>query len=79
MTNEQEEAIQAVITARDFCGNEKQAVAQVEADNDIEFTSEEKRFIVGQADRRWNESRQVAGVVNPLSQIDRERAFAALA
>jgi hypothetical protein len=57
-----DEAIQAGLTAVDFCGNVSEAIQQVAYDNETTFTSQELSEIRMRVYGKWNQSRTAAGV-----------------
>ncbi len=56
------EAARAAISARDFCGNEAQAIADAGADYGIAFTSHELAVIAVKVAAVWAQARADAGV-----------------
>jgi len=71
-------AIEAVLATRDFCGDERQAIKDIEGDFVIRFTEIEKRCISRAVELQWKESQSAAGVVHPLTSGERAKAFAAV-
>jgi len=60
-----DEAIEAIVTAREFCGSEKEAVVDVLNDHNIcEREDREKVFKIAnfRANGRWNKFKREAGV-----------------
>jgi len=59
-----DEAIDAIISARDFCGDESEAVADVCADHGIKGADRKKvhRIANFRANARWNRFKREAGV-----------------
>ena len=60
-----EEAVEAIINARDFCGNEPEAVREVCVDNGIkdrETRLKVRRIANFRANKVWNDMKRAAGV-----------------
>ena len=76
MSNAQyiQEAADAVVTTRDFCGSESNAIRMVEDDYGIRFTSEERFEIMSRADGTWRESQIQAGA-RILTPDQRRKAY----
>lgn len=71
------EAVETIISTRDFCGDEKAALRSVESDRHIRFTEAEKQEIWSKVNGTWKES-QVAAGANILTPHERKQACAAL-
>ena len=56
-------AAEAIITTRDFCGNERQSVKDYCFDNNIEFSNDFFCSAIGIADQKWSASQIAAGVI----------------
>ena len=56
-------AAEAIITTRDFCGSERQAVKDFCADNNIEFSNNFFCLAIDVADQKWAASQIAAGVI----------------
>ncbi len=72
------EAEDAIVTARDFCANEKDAVRDVLSDHNIRETDTRNkvwRIAKARADKQWDDFRQQAGV----KRRSRPQDWAALA
>lgn len=65
-----QDAASTVIQARDFCGNERSALRQWEADYG-KLTPGERLEVAAEVERQWNDSRSAAGVVSPVSADER--------
>ncbi len=63
MTGHIEAAAEAIITTRDFCGNERQAVRDYCSDNNIEFSNNFFCSAIDVADQNWAASQIAAGVM----------------
>lgn len=74
-----DEVAGAIVTARDFCGNEREAVRDWQADNGIFLSPETIASAFVKANAYWRNSQQEAGVKNPLSAGARAAAFRSLA
>lgn len=72
-----ESAVCAIINARQFCGDEGEAITGIEDDHG-RFTADERREVKRQAEARWSEDQRAAGVTNPISPDERIRINAAL-
>ena len=72
-------AAQAIITARDFCGDEREAVRDYAAENGILFSRDFLIEARRRADAIWAGYQRAAGVKKPLSSCQRRKAYAALA
>ena len=57
------EAVIAIIGAYDFCGDEREALAEYQADNDVVFTDEQTHGIWRKAADMVAASKQEAGVM----------------
>lgn len=71
------DAAQAIVTARDFCGDETQALRDWEADNG-RLTEPERQIVRDHAERIWRASQRAAGVTKPITTGERasiERAL----
>lgn len=64
------DAANAIVAARDFCGNEREALREWEGDN-RQLTRLERNGVRLIADRLWRESQSKAGVVVPISPEER--------
>jgi len=69
------EAVVAILSARDFCGNEKDALQEVEEENEIIFSKNDKLEIYARVSNEWQVCQQAAGVKHPLTSEERARAF----
>ncbi len=69
------EAIETILTIRDFCGNEREALADWEDENGSLSTHERSQVWEAVANE-WSISQWQAGVKCPLSDSDRASAFA---
>lgn len=56
-------AAEVVLTTRDFCGNEREAVQDYCFDNNIVFSEEFFCSAIDLADQKWAESQIAAGVI----------------
>ena len=70
-------AVDTIINTRDFCGDERQALRDVESDNRIRFTTEEKQEIWARVNGTWKES-QIAAGAKILTDHQHRAAYAAL-
>jgi len=59
-----DEAAKAVVTTRDFCGDEFDAVRQYADDNGLKFPKAQYNNIIYRADKLWRKYQAQAGV-NP--------------
>ena len=69
------DAIQTILNTRDFCGNEKEALAEWEAENG-ELSGFQRSIVWQTANEEWSISQIESGVKFPLNQSDRAKAFA---
>jgi hypothetical protein len=81
MTN-QKQAIQnaaaAIVSSRDFCGNENQAAMESFADDGFAATQENMRAAFSIANNEWARCQKAAGVTAPIDSYERaeiERIF----
>ena len=70
-------AVDSIITTRDFCGDERACLRQVEIDFGIKFTLEERKEIAGRVAGTWREFQVEAGA-KILTADERRSACAAL-
>lgn len=77
MSNPIDQAVSEILTTRDFCGDEREALRAVESDNGVKFTADERREIWGRVNGTWKES-QVAAGAKILSSHERQSACRAL-
>ena len=56
------EAIKTLISTRDMCGNEAQALKEFQADNKVQFTQLELDYIRDQLAYQWRINQEAAGV-----------------
>ena len=62
-TNKQKEAAaEAIVAARDFCGDELAAVRQYADDNGLKFPTTQIGAIQHRADQIWRKNQKAAGV-----------------
>jgi hypothetical protein len=71
------EAAHAVITARDFCGDERQALRDWQDDNG-RLTSDERLQVLDLVETIWADSQRQAGVRRPIAAGERRGIEAAL-
>lgn len=58
-----EEAVDVVLSARDFCGSEKEAFYEFCDDYDLNrYDRRARRTVFDRANARWDRDRQLAGV-----------------
>ena len=55
-------AVDRVLTARDFCGNEAEALEDWQDDENIVLNTVERFEILDEVNRQWNAWRKAAGV-----------------
>ena len=68
-------AANAILAAREFCGNEREAIADTLADNGISIKSQAGQKIATlamiEADDVWSVNQADAGVTNPITEVER--------
>lgn len=57
-----DEVVQLILTTRELCGNETEALADYQRDNGIKFDRLELDYIADQVAYQWRLSQQIAGV-----------------
>lgn len=79
MSNTQhiQEAVDTILATRDFCGDEQQALRDVQADRRIHFTTAEKKEIWAKVNGTWREC-QKACEAKILTSHERQAACKAL-
>ena len=75
MKNEIIEAAQVILNTRDFCGNEVEALREWQAEN-RKLTAGERVQVWQTVERKWRENQIEAGVIVPLSNEERAKAYA---
>lgn len=68
------DAAQAIVETRDFCGNENDALNQWQDDNG-KLSPAERAQVRAMADDLWRKSQLDAGVSVPLSKEERAKAY----
>lgn len=56
------ELVRTIITTRDFCGNEKEAAADVFADHGVKFDDGAYKAAKFEANNQWRNFQKAAGV-----------------
>jgi len=64
------DAAQAIVIARDFCGDEAEALRDWESDN-RRLTEPERGIARDHAERIWRASQRAAGVAKPITTNER--------
>lgn len=62
---------EAIVSARDFCGNEREALYDSASDLGIKVTKEIRAAAFAEANKIWSENQRAAGVRNPISFDER--------
>lgn len=65
------EAADAIVTARDFCGDERAAAREVFFAQGLAATPRRMRAAFVQADREWRAAQAQAGVARPIGPDER--------
>lgn len=65
------DAVAHLITCRDFCGDEVEALRDFEAEYGCEFSVREHLEILERVEAKWRLSQYVAGVSKPISVAER--------
>jgi len=68
-----DEITEAIITTRDFCGDERAAAADAMEAAGMPITPETVSEAVRQADNEWREYQRCAGVTRPITANERRR------
>ena len=63
MIEELQDLADLIISTRDFCGNEGDAVRQWESDNGRKITREERQAVFAEVNSKWRKSQQSAAVM----------------
>lgn len=66
------DATRAIISCRDFCGDEAQTLKDWESKN-RRLTDTERRIVRANADKEWGKWQKVAGVTKPISAAERAK------
>lgn len=64
-TEQLNDAAEYVCNAREFCGNETQALLDWQADNRA-LTKDERRIVSAMVSQRWGQYQKAAGVTAPI-------------
>tara|TARA_Y100000114_G_C11731022_1_gene313585 strand:- start:843 stop:1214 length:372 start_codon:yes stop_codon:yes gene_type:complete len=72
-----QDAVQAIIEARDLCGNEREALQDWQHENG-RLTTHEKRQVWDAVEREWSVCQTEAGVIFPISKHERRKIFRSL-
>lgn len=62
LTAELKPIVDAVVAARDFCGNETEAMLEAAYEHHVTLTAEDRRVVRALANRVWARSQEAAGV-----------------
>jgi hypothetical protein len=74
-----DEVVDLILTARDFCGDETDAVREWQLENNQLITFGDASQINARVRAEWARCQQAAGVKKPLTQTQRAKAYADLA
>jgi len=74
-----DEIVDLILTARDFCGDETDAVREWQLENNHLITFGEATQINARVRAEWSRCQKAAGVEKPLTGWQRRKAYAALA
>lgn len=66
------DATRAIISCRDFCGDEAQTLKDWEAEN-RRLTDTERRIVRANADKEWGKWQKAAGVTKPIGISERAK------
>ena len=72
------QATEAVLAARDFCGDERRAAIEALAEEDVRATPDALSAVFNAADAEWAVMNSEAGVIYPLLGEERAEAYRAL-
>ncbi|MCH9712688.1 MAG: hypothetical protein K0U20_08710 [Proteobacteria bacterium] len=61
----------AVITTRDFCGNETEAMLDTAFDMGVRLTAKGRRAVMAVVNNKWADFQKAAGVVRPIDCYER--------
>lgn len=75
MKHEIIEAAEVITNTRQFCGNEKEALREWQLEN-RKLTTEERSQVWQLVERNWRKDQIDAGVLIPLSNEERAKAYA---
>ena len=70
--------VEELMTTRDMCGSQPEAIRQWEEDNGRKLTPQERRTAIAMLNSRWREAQTAAGVAHPLSDEERAQAYAVI-
>jgi hypothetical protein len=75
MNHEIIEAAEVITNTRQFCGNEAEALREWQTEN-RKLTATERAAVWQLVDRNWRKDQIAAGVIVPLSNEERAKAYA---
>ena len=71
-------AADAILTARDFCGDEREAAVDAIADQGVKPTKTMVLQAFSEANGEWAEKQKAAGVRKPISHGERAKIYRAM-
>ena len=71
------DAVQTIIEARDFCGDEREALRDWQHENG-RLTTHQKQQVWEAVEREWSICQTEAGVIFPISNHERRQIFGSL-
>lgn len=66
------DCVNSLVEVRDLCGDEREAMADWEAEN-RPLSRYERQVIRDEVSRTWNQARSEAGVTRPICDLEREK------